>query len=309
MDELQNAPAPNGPKKKKTSNVTIIAILFGIIAIAMVIWQFSTKSELNKLQNEKEEQRVALQAELDSLLSEHSKVKSAYDVASADLNEKDSIIIANAKQIKEALNYRYDYFKIKKKMSELQTIAQGYVRKLDSLYQVNEELVVENNKIRTDLNNQLSISDSLRANSEELSNVVATAKVLQTFALKADAIKVRSSGREKETTRIRRMDKFRVCFTLGANPVVEKGVKTVYMRIAMPGGEILSESMDDTHSFEYNGDVIQYSTAQDFDYAGDKLDLCLYFDKPNGEKLVPGIYPIDIFVDGHQIGQTSVELK
>ncbi|MFA8451001.1 MAG: hypothetical protein ACEPOW_09935 [Bacteroidales bacterium] len=305
--ENQNLPTQGGRPKKKI-NLTI-SVLLGVIAIVLLIWQFSTKSELNKLQGEKEQQRVALQAELDSLMNEHARISEAYDGANQELLTKDSIIIANAKKIKQALKYKYDFYKIKKKLKDLQGVAQGYVRKMDSLYRANEALVEENQLIKTEVDNQRSINDSLSREGEKLSNIVATAKELQTYNLKASGVKVRNSGREKETNRLRRIDKIRVCFTVAKNNVVEPGTKTIYMRLAAPNGEIKAQGSDDSKTFEYDGDQIQYSSAQDIDYTGDNLDLCLYYDKNKEDKWEPGIYNVDLFVAGKQIGQTTLELR
>ena len=81
---------------------------------------------------------------MDSLLKVHNDLKESYGELSLELAEKDSIIQADAVEIKKLLDSQWDYNRIKKKVTQLQEISQRYVRQMDSLYTVNRELVAEN---------------------------------------------------------------------------------------------------------------------------------------------------------------------
>jgi hypothetical protein len=144
---------PNEIKSKSRSNIPMIAliILLIIIVIGLIIVLLQTRTNLKSLLAEKEQQRVELKQELDSLLVEHDKVKVVYGQLSDSLFVKDSVIQANATEIRRLLDTEWEYYKVKKKLAQLQTVAQGYVMQMDSLYRVNATLSEENVAIRKDL--------------------------------------------------------------------------------------------------------------------------------------------------------------
>ena len=123
----------------------LLALVFVII---LAVKNSSMKSDLQNLEAEKELQRQDFQAEVDSLMRVHNELKESYGELSQELAEKDSIIQADAVEIKKLLDSQWDYYRIKKKLASLQAISQKYVRQMDSLYTVNRELVAENERIR-----------------------------------------------------------------------------------------------------------------------------------------------------------------
>ena len=82
---------------------------------------------------------------------EHAQIKESYGDLSDSLVTVDSVIQANAAEIKQLLNYKWDYYKVKKKLDRLQVISQGYVRKMDSIVVVNEVLTEENLQIKEEI--------------------------------------------------------------------------------------------------------------------------------------------------------------
>ena len=130
--------------------IVIVIMALGIIGVSL--WLLSVKSTMSELLAEKEIQKIELQQELQNLLTEHAEIKIAYgdinDSLQVTLHVVDSVIQANADEIKKMLNYKWDYYKIKKKMSKLQVIAQGYVRQMDSVVTINKDLTGENFQIK-----------------------------------------------------------------------------------------------------------------------------------------------------------------
>ena len=161
-------------KKKSNQPIWLYAIL-GLLAIALVFFivnnsKLKTKNE--GLEAEKEMQRLDFQAEVDSLLKVHNELKDSYGELSQELAEKDSIIQADAVEIKRLLDSQWDYNRIKKKVNQLQEISQHYVRQMDSLYTVNRELVAENERIREEFQAERRQNTNLTRQKEELTNKV-----------------------------------------------------------------------------------------------------------------------------------------
>ncbi len=287
--------------------IVLVVLALGIIGLSIKL--ISVKNEMKELLVEKDMQRTELQKELDSLVYQHQQIKEAYGELSDSLTSKDSIIQANAVEIKKLLNTKWEYYKIKKKLSRLQVISQGYVRQMDSIYRVNHQLTEENQKIKEEIKVERRKNQQLQKSKEELMGKVDEAAVLQVFNLVATPVHKKGSGKERATDKIKRVDRVKVCFTLGKNTIVEPGTKTIYVRIARPNDEILVKGRGDKYSFMFNGEQLQYSIMQHVDYQNESKDVCVYWNRRASLKLEPGLYHVDIFEGDHEIGGTTFTLK
>lgn len=207
----QNNPIPS---PNATRWLYLLLSIFALIIIGLSIWLISTKSNLRVLQEEKNRQRAELQYEVDSLIAAHNETKLAYGALADSLTAKDSLIQANAVEIKKLLNTQWEYYKIKKKLEKLQVISQGYVRQMDSLHSVNRELTEENERIREEFNLERKRNIQLNKVKEELVDKVEMAAVLRTFNLSAEGVRQRGSSREVATDKAKRVEKIKICFTL-----------------------------------------------------------------------------------------------
>ena len=295
--------------KRKTGFIVIIVILALAVA-GLLIWIFSLRSDMNVLLDEKEAQRIELQAELDSLMFEHEMIKQEYGTLADSLYVKDSIIQANAQEIRKLLDTQWEYYKVKKKLTLLQEVSQGYVRQMDSLYVVNKALTEENIVIRRDLQEARGEIEEMSRSNEELSEKVGRASILQVYNMTAMGIRDRGSSKEKETDKAKRTDKIKVCFTIGENEIVEPGTKEIYIRIARPDKLILTKDRSDDYTFMYQGDKIQYSIKKLIDYQNLSMSLCLYWEKSYAQKeMMEGVYHVEVFFEDEVIGHTQFLLK
>ena len=291
----------------------IIAGLLVVIAL-LIILLFLQNSRVRTIYVQKAEgvaKNTELQKELDSLLSQHNHIKSAYGTLSDKLAQKDSVIIANATEIQKLIAMQGDYNRTKRKLELLRNITQEYVTRLDSLYTVNRKLSDENVKIKKDIQNEKELSTSLAKDKDVLVEKVNLASQLKAYNIKAGTAKLRSGGKkEVETDKAKRVERVNICFTLSENKIAGSGAKTIYVRIARPDNVIVCEGKDDKYSFEYQGQKIQYSMKKDIDYQNKTQDICLSWDKKDSKiPAMIGRYNVSIFVDGYEIGQSSFELK
>jgi hypothetical protein len=297
------------PAKKTPKLLYIIIAILALAVIGLIIWQLTTRSHLNSLVEEKENARVELKKDLDSLLVEHEIVKQQYGELSDSLLVKDSVIQANAKEIKRLLDTEWEYYKVKKKLGQLQLIAQGYVRQMDSLYRVNLALTEENVAIKKDLSELKKVKEDIEKDNVTLTEKVEIASSLRAHSLNAAGIRLRGN-KEVETDKTKRLDQVRVCFTVAENQIALPGNKDIYVRIARPDKEILTKGKIDEYTFEYEGENIQYSVMKSIDYVNEAVELCLYWRKNySGQDLPAGLYHVDIFCEGEVIGHTTFTLR
>ncbi len=287
--------------------IALVILALGIIGLSIKL--ISVKDNMHELLVDKEMQKVEIEKELDSLMSEHNKIKEAYGVLSDSLSSKDSIIQANAVQIKKLLNTRWEYYKVKKKLARLQTISQGYIRQMDSIYDVNHALTKENFKIKEEIKVEKQKNIELSKIKESLDNQVKKAAVLPVYGYQVGGIHLAGGKREKPTDKIRRLDKIKVCFTIGENTVVKPGKKTLYIRIARPNKKILTKGRTDKYSFIYKNERLQYSILKKVDYQNEAIDLCLYWNRRKSLEMQPGLYNVDIYEDENYIGHATFSLR
>lgn len=299
--------------KKKTNQPYWLYALLGLLAIGLVIAlvnRSSLKSEKEALEAEKEMQRLDFQAEVDSLMKVHNALKESYGELSQELAEKDSIIQADAVEIKKLLDSQWDYNRIKKKVTQLQEISQRYVRQMDSLYTVNRELVAENERIREEYQNERRQNTNLTRQKEELTNKVNQAATMRISNYNAQAVRFKGGGKETTTDRADRAERIRIDFTVAANELIQPGTKLFYVRIADPRRAIISKGSGDEYSFKANGETLQYTEKVRVNYDGKETAVRAYYVKPDAYELMPGTYFIDVYEEGGKvIGQTTVDLK
>ena len=287
----------------------IVIVIMALSIIGVSLWLLSVKSTMNELLAEKEVQKLELEQELQTLINEHEDIKKAYGDISDSLIVMDSVIQANAIEIKKMLNFKWEYYKIKKKMSRLQVIAQGYVRQMDSIVTINHDLTEENIQIKEEIKIEKRKYRQLEEQTVALTGKVDEASVLNIYNLKSTGIHEKGGGKEIETDKIRRVNLIKVCFTLGENSIVEAGKKIIYVRIAEPGKEILVKGRGEEYSFNFNGEILQYSIMKEVDYENSAIDMCIRWHKRDTKELAPGIYHVDIFEGNNNIGQTSFTLR
>jgi len=234
--------------------IVLLVIILGLIAA--LIWQSVSTGE--KIE-QKVTENISLQSELDSLMREHDFIKYEYGALTDSLKSRDSVILANAEEIKKLIASQADYYRIRKKLDLLRGITQNYVNRIDSLYTANRLLEEENRTLSTKYEEQVSITEELEKDRTELEEKVTQAAVLKAYNIVCEGIRMRAGEREDVTFKARRVDAIRVSFTLSENPVAEPGPKTLYVRIARPDNVIVTRGKDDAFTFEYEGNRINFS--------------------------------------------------
>ncbi|MEI7499205.1 MAG: hypothetical protein WCK84_02050 [Bacteroidota bacterium] len=287
-------------------------IYFSVLAILLLVllfWLFIQRSQLMKLVKEKETEKIEMQHNLDSLMTEHNKIKISYGALSDSLKGKDSLIQVNALEIKKLLDTQWEYNIIRKKFERLQKVAQGYVHQMDSLYTVNRELTVENDRIRQVVKTEQNRNQTLMKDKEELKQKIDNAAYIKAYDVTATPYKLKSGGTKKQVTdKASRTDQIHICFTIGENPLVTSGKKIIYLRIHRPDNVVVIKSKYDT--FVFNGQPLPYSIREDITYQGKAMNICVDWTKKDTDKpAMKGKYIVSVFADDKSIGEGSFQLK
>lgn len=295
-------------KKKKNSALKILVwVELGIIII--LAWLlFTTKSSIDTvvIEKEKTEQLNAeLKADYDSIMAEYNAIKEEYGYLTDQLAEQDSIILAQADEIQKLINSQADYRRIKKKLDYLRQITQGYVNQIDSLYRVNQQLVAENEGLRSDLENANKKANNLIEEKNNLNKQINDAAYLKAYSITATPYKLRSGGKLLETDKANKVDMIRICMVIGENKLVSSGQKEIYVRIARPDNLILTQG---SYSFIYQGNRIQYSAKKVINYNQKSQNICIDFTRENLD-LPKGTYHIAVLSTDNEMGNAVLTLR
>lgn len=281
----------------------LLIVILGALLGWMTVKQQRTEDEKNRNFSEK----LTLQHELDSLLSEHDKVKTEYSTLTGQLQFKDSLIMAKADSIRMLIRRQADYYAIRRELNQLREESSVYLHHIDSLYRVTQQLTAENREIRTQYQAEQVKTARLTEEKDYYAEKVAVGSIMKANDIQATAYHL-NAGTVRATDKARRTDRIEVCFTIQENLVVETGKKDIYLRITRPDGQVLT--LGDEYTFDFNGETIAYSVKQRIRYTNKELSVCMKWDKiDTGAEAMKGSYSFVIITDDYVIGQTQITLK
>lgn len=294
-------------KGKKELIYRITIVVLGLLVVVLAVLWITGRQTLNEVIQERTaaiEQGEVLQLELDSVLDEYYKVRLEYD---SILLDKDSIIQANAREIQGLIARQADYNRIRRQLNLLREVTQNYVREIDSLYTENRVLKAENVQMREEIQQVRQRTTELSRDKQVLETKVEVAATLRAHQIEPFPFRLRGRDREHETDRASRVEQIRVCFQIAENPITPPGNYNVYMRIADPTGNILRLSDDLTHAFVHQGDTLQFSVRDSFNYQNKQMGKCLTWQRI--EEFIPGTYAFALYTDEFRLGEAALELR
>ena len=187
-----------------------------------------------------------------------------------------------------------EIMRLKKELATLREVLRSYVLQIDSLNRMNEALTQENTNLKTQNEQARQHISNLSSQNESLSDKVAIASQL-------DATGIYAEGRNKKgkaAKKIKDAKKFVIGFNIARNVTTATGIRSLYVRITTPTGDVLSKG----GTFAYENRQLEYSIRKDIEYTGEEQSVVVYWDV--AEALSAGNYRVDIFADGHNIGTT-----
>lgn len=290
--------------------VVIVIILILLAANALLLWQFfEKKKHLEKVTRTLEittSDKDQLAAELLNIRAEYEKINSENEDLKTQLVEKDAAIQQKMAQIQALINSG-DTEKLRQARAELDVLRnmnQNYMAELETLKTTNKQLHEKNIQLSGNLTAEQSKVESLQKENSILSNKVAVGSVLKASDFSVKALRVKGSGKESETTKASRVDKFKISCIINENKVIDAGMHDIYVRVLSPDGAVMSTTQN---TFNYNGQATLFTAREPVDYQNADTPFNLYWSK--GSAYSKGIYKVELYCNGNMIGNSSIELK
>lgn len=287
----------------------------GIIVVLLLVCAYLGYN-LSKSSDEvkaKTEENESLEIDRQQLELDLQKMRFSYDT----LQTENSLLMAEMADqrvqiddlLKKVKDKNWSISKLKKETETLRDIMKGYISTIDSLNQLNQALIAENAELTDRVTNVESKNRDLLERQENMEGLIATGQILQTTQLTSTAIRLRSSGKQVETTRASKTEMIKACFTVMENPIAKPGNKDLYMRIIAPDGKVLP-AKDGVQSREFTDEGAQYySVSRKIDYNNSRMDVCIFYTVPEGTELQKGDYKMFIYEGPNKIGTIDMPLK
>lgn len=289
------------PDKKPSTALVVLVILLAIAVVFLGYKYFTKSTELGQTSEEKailEDVKSDLEKQLRDMIVEYDSLKTNNDSVNTLLNNEQD-------KIKGLLRMRAtDAEKIRKYQGELETlrkVMRSYIVQIDSLNTRNRELTAENIQVKEQLTTVETQNVELSREKDMLSTQVQLAKVLSAKNIVATSL----NKSNRENSKINKVAKVKVCFTVRENAVAEAGNKDIYLRIIRPDEVVLPSGNGET--FEFNGEQVIFSAKRQLEYDKKDIDMCIFWDK--NADLIAGNYTVVLYAENYEIGSATFTLK
>ncbi len=309
---MENSGSENMHPPSNSSNTTqkiliglIVLSLFGNLYLGFALMESKDQNmalsgqntELNTEKEEVEDELYSMLAQYDSLEVDNDSIKAELELEKGKVEEL----------IQKVKSGNWTIYKLKKETESLRKVMKGFVHTIDSLNTANQELMAENQQIRTDLGEERQKSADLNAEKKRLESKVKIGEQLNTVFMESYAQRVKSNTIHKRTEKASKTDKIKTCFTLSENELTKPGKMMIYVRVISPGGQVLTLSDDQNNMFEFEGVRGLYSVKKEVLYENKEVDVCLYWVVDN--ELKPGKYIVHAYAKDYEIGVTEFTLR
>lgn len=185
--------------------------------------------------------------------------------------------------------------RLKKELATVRAVLRSYVLQIDSLNRLNQNLMDENDRVRSELAQSNQQNQALTSEKASLSEKVAIAAQLDATNIQLTPLKKNGKAAKK----MKDAKTLGVSFIVTKNVTASNGVRTFYVRVMTPEGDVLNGG----GTFDYSGKQLAWSMKKDVEYTGEETTQTLYWTV--NEYLGGGQYNVSIFCDGQAIGSRN----
>ncbi|SDB64175.1 hypothetical protein SAMN03097699_2926 [Flavobacteriaceae bacterium MAR_2010_188] len=276
-----------------------------IIAIAVLsLYSFSNYKSSEAHEQFLEQEKTLISSELTSMLTQYEQVHVSNDLVSAQLEDAKTRAKIALDSI-EILNGDIEvYSKYKHQISFLREQNVKLFQSVDSLNDLNDQLVEENNQVTNELKIERAENVALREENDELSTKIEIGSKIYVNNLAVKAF-TNSKGIKTETRRAVNAEDIEVCLTLTENVLAEAGNKQLYIQIVNPKNNVVA----DKGAVTFGEQTLIYSAKNIVYYDNKAKDICVTVKAdPDDRPLEKGLYYVSVFHNERKIAGTKIIL-
>jgi len=308
LDKQNNMSSMQAQKKAEQDHkLKVLVWIFGILlvsALGYIVYSYGVNKENEEYLIQQKEEIVG---ELSQMELQYEGIKLSNDSLNTQMLDQQERITGMRDSLDKMKAYPAILRRYKRMVDRMKREKRQLFLLADSLDRVNQILVIQRDSAEMKLQQQTRITERLASQNLDLAKAVEKGAILDVNNLKAEGVKISSSGKISTTSRSRRTDKIRVCMTLGKNKLTKVGYKDIYVRVATPDDVLLTPSTD-KNTFVVDGEKMEYSAKTQIYYEQESLDVCVFVDEASYE-FKKGVYLVAVYADGNFIGETEMMLK
>jgi hypothetical protein len=294
MTDAQNNIQEETKSKKTPVTLIITTIVLALFLVFLIYRYFDQKNKMIEMETVLTQEKDSLANELKRMVHGYDTLRTNNDTLNAKLQKERTrimqLLAVNASNVQLIRRYKGE-------ISTMRDIMKSYIVQIDSLNTRNKLLIAENTDIKEQISTVKQTNVALSKVKQELTSKVEIASVIQA----KDVVAVALNKNRKETTRIDRLDKLKICFTLRENPIAKAGQKMVYLRVIRPDSLAIATSPDNL--FDFNGSKMIFTASREAEYMNQDVDMCIFVD--NNKDFIPGTYKAELYLEGNLIGGCS----
>ena len=284
--------------------IPLLAVI--IILVGGVAYLFTSLNQQKQANKEMQEladlDKKEMQNEYEQFAKQYSEMKTQInnDSIVAQLTQEQmrtQQLLEELKRVKSS--DAREIARLKKELATVRAVLRSYVLQIDSLNRLNQDLTEENTRIKGQYAQATQQIQGLNSEKASLSEKVAIAAQLDATNINM----LLKNKRQKTAKKIKDCKTIEVSFSIARNVTAANGVRTFFVRITKPTGEVLNGG----GTFEYEHKQLTYSMKRSMEYTGEELQVITYWNV--NEFLSAGTYNVSIFADGHAIGSRTFTFK
>lgn len=308
-----NQTTPQNNQGKKNSSIIYWVII--LVLLAGCLYLFMSKNDMEKKMkadsvtaqqtiDSVKTDRASLQtdfdaasAKIDQLVSQNSRLDSALQgdkTAMAKLQAQIKTILSNKNATQAELN------RAREMITSLTDKTRQYETRIAELEQQNTQLTGENKVLTKERDSTVEKNIALKK----------AGSVLHASNIRMDAIHKKRNGKEKETSKAKKVDVLRITFDIDENRIAESGSKQIFLRIVSPDGNVLSSPSNASGTMTTStGSQISYSVLKNVVLTQNMPVKDIMIDWNQDGNYPKGTYNIEVYNEGFKVGSGSVTLK
>ena len=314
-----------------------IAALIALVGTNVATWvglsnkkaeTVTLTSEVKKEQDlnaELDKQYKDAMAQLEEMKGKNTELNAVIETQKGELtkrkNQISGMIASKAKDINglkaEMARFKAESDGLVARIAELETDKKALGEKVTVL--TSEKTSLQDNLVKEQADKQQVITQKTAVEAEKaqiekekavLAKKTEIGSVVHVAQLSIQGFKVRESGKEKERTHAKNIDRLKFCFKAVDNQVVEAGSETFYLRIIDPPGVAIATQSSGGGVLKLkDGKEVQYTTTKQIEFKNQGEDVCAVWDSKGNANLTKGKYTLEVYNKGYLAGTNVFELK
>ncbi|MDZ7898495.1 MAG: hypothetical protein U5N85_10795 [Arcicella sp.] len=298
-------------------------VLIGVVALMSYLFMGARNEnfELQKSLTTKVEELSSTQVKLDSISRALDNKITEIQQLGGNVKELQAVkaqLEADKKKLKSDFGFSMEKYDVKiKEYENFLVVKDDDIRKLKednrtllartkTLEEEKQQVITENTGLKTDKEGLTQTVATYTAQNDDLKRKVNLATAMKAVNVQVAALARNGKVREGGIYKSSKIERLKISFIMPSNPVAEKNMKDIFVRIFDQNGAVISEDSK-AGILQYDGKEIGYSVKQSIPFENNDQEVEIIYAKGSAYKA--GKYNLELYAEGFKIGNGAFEVK